>query len=68
MDASVAASQLSSLLLSFSAPGVLSITSKFLIRLETEAEAYRLVRKMHETYYEPDVFDKRYRVRAQVIH
>ncbi|KIP09604.1 hypothetical protein PHLGIDRAFT_18577 [Phlebiopsis gigantea 11061_1 CR5-6] len=48
--------------------GALSLTSKFFVRLETEAEAYRLVRKLHETYYEPDVFDKRYRVRAQVIH
>lgn len=52
----------------FSNPTSLSLTARFLVRLETEAEAYRLVRKLHETYYEPEVFDNRYRVRARVIH
>lgn len=46
----------------------MSLTSRFLIRLASQAEAYRMVRKLHETFYEPEIFDKRYRVRAQVIH
>ena len=46
----------------------MALTSKFFVRLASQAEAYRMVRKLHETYYEPEIFDKRYRVRARIIH
>ncbi|GJE86928.1 RNA recognition motif domain-containing protein [Phanerochaete sordida] len=45
-----------------------TLTSKFQVRLASSAEAHRLVRKLHETYYEPEIFDMRYRVRARVIY
>ena len=51
-----------------SPPGHQSLTSRFLVRLASSSEAHRLVRKLHETFYEPEIFDKRYRVRARVIY
>jgi len=45
-----------------------STTSKFLVRLNSVAEAYSVVRRMHMTYFKPDVLKDKYLVRARVVH
>ncbi|KAI0306648.1 hypothetical protein B0F90DRAFT_787660 [Multifurca ochricompacta] len=45
-----------------------AMTSRVLVRLSRTSEAFRLVRNVHMTNYEPGVWDDRYTIRAQLIH
>lgn len=42
--------------------------SKHLVRMSSEAEAHRLVRSLHMTYFEPEVHKQKYLIRASVIY
>ncbi|TFK92120.1 hypothetical protein K466DRAFT_261875 [Polyporus arcularius HHB13444] len=44
-----------------------SATSRWLCRLESVSEAYRLVRTLHMQQWRPDLYDDKYVVRAAVI-
>ncbi|KAI0064649.1 hypothetical protein BV25DRAFT_1800128, partial [Artomyces pyxidatus] len=44
-----------------------SLTSRILVRLANKSEAYRLVRNMHMTYFDPGVWKESYLTRARVI-
>jgi hypothetical protein len=45
-----------------------SLFSRFLLRLGSVSEAYRLVRRVHMTYFQPDKYEKRYLIKARVVH
>jgi len=45
-----------------------SRVSKHVVRMSTEAEAHRLVRVLHMTYFEPEIHKQKYLVRARVIY
>ncbi|KAG2158340.1 uncharacterized protein EDB93DRAFT_661068 [Suillus bovinus] len=45
-----------------------SLYSRYLVRPTSIAEAHRLVRKLHMTYYEPEHWAKRYQLRARVVY
>ncbi|KAH9063511.1 hypothetical protein EDB87DRAFT_1604109 [Lactarius vividus] len=44
------------------------LTSRVLVRLSSPSEAFRLVRNVHMTNYEPDTWEDKYTIRAQPIH
>ncbi len=44
------------------------MTSRVLVRLSSASEAFRLLRNLHMTNYEPDVWENKYIIRAQLIH
>jgi len=44
------------------------LTSRVLVRLSSASEAFRLVRNVHMTNYEPDTWEDKYTIRAQLIH
>ncbi|KAI9466131.1 hypothetical protein BJY52DRAFT_328106 [Lactarius psammicola] len=44
------------------------MTSRVLVRLSSASEAFRLVRNVHMTKYEPDTWEDKYNIRAQFIH
>lgn len=44
-----------------------SATSRWLCRLESVSEAYRLVRTLHMQQWRPDLFGDKFVVRASVI-
>ena len=43
------------------------LTARMLVRLSSASEAFRLVRNLHMTNYEPDTWEDRYTIRAQLI-
>jgi len=43
-------------------------TSRVLVRLSSASEAFRLLRNLHMTNYEPNVWKNKYIIRAQLIH
>ncbi|KAI0374960.1 hypothetical protein BV20DRAFT_961198 [Pilatotrama ljubarskyi] len=49
------------------ATGRLTSSSRFLVRLSTVSEAYRLVRRLHMQPWRPDLFGDRYSLRAFVV-
>ncbi|KAI0362182.1 hypothetical protein OH77DRAFT_1388337 [Trametes cingulata] len=49
------------------ASGRLTSSSRFLVRLSTVSEAYRLVRRLHMQPWRPDLFGDRYSTRAFVV-
>jgi len=51
-----------------SSPSAFSRGSKHLIRMSSEAEAHRMVRSLHMTYFEPEVHKRKYLIRASVIY
>lgn len=44
------------------------MTSRVLVRLSTASEAFRLLRNMHMTNYEPGTWGDKYIIRAQLIY
>jgi hypothetical protein len=44
------------------------LTSRVLVRLSSASEAFRLVRNVHMTNFEPDTWEDKYTIRAQLIH
>jgi len=44
------------------------MTSRVLVRLSSMSEAFRLVRNLHMTNYEPDIWEDKYTIRAQLIY
>jgi len=44
------------------------LTSRVLVRLSSASEAFRLVRNVHMTNYEPDTWEDKYTIRAQLIY
>ncbi|ETW86007.1 hypothetical protein HETIRDRAFT_432539 [Heterobasidion irregulare TC 32-1] len=44
------------------------LTSRHFVRLNSMSEAYRLVRNVHMTFFEPLVWGDRYIIRARVVH
>ncbi|KAH9981369.1 hypothetical protein BGW80DRAFT_1454259 [Lactifluus volemus] len=44
-----------------------SLTARILVRLSSTSEAFRLVRNLHMTNYEPDTWEDKYTIRAQLI-
>ncbi|KAI0273551.1 hypothetical protein BC834DRAFT_214318 [Gloeopeniophorella convolvens] len=48
--------------------GKSSLTTRVLVRLATPSEAHRLVRDVHMTKYEPEIWEDKYTIRAHVIH
>ncbi|KAI0277698.1 hypothetical protein BGY98DRAFT_978276 [Russula aff. rugulosa BPL654] len=44
-----------------------ALTSRVLVRLCSASEAFRLLRNLHMTNYEPDVWEDKYIIRAQLI-
>ncbi|KAH9997641.1 hypothetical protein BJV77DRAFT_983706 [Russula vinacea] len=44
-----------------------SLTCRVLVRLSSASEAFRLLRNLHMTNYEPDAWGDRYIIRAQLI-
>ncbi|KAI9510242.1 hypothetical protein F5148DRAFT_1338351, partial [Russula earlei] len=45
-----------------------AMTSRVLVRLSSASEAFRLVRDLHMTNYEPRVWQDKYIIRARLIH
>jgi len=45
-----------------------SLTSRHLVRLANTSEAHRLVRKLHMTYWEENIWGTKYMCRARVIY
>ncbi|KAG2157324.1 hypothetical protein DEU56DRAFT_764018 [Suillus clintonianus] len=45
-----------------------SLYSRYLVRPTSTAEAHRLVRQLHMSYYEPEQWGKRYQLRARVVY
>ncbi|KAH7914961.1 hypothetical protein BJ138DRAFT_1123028 [Hygrophoropsis aurantiaca] len=45
-----------------------SLYSRYIVRTTSIAEAYRIVRKSHMTYYKPDSWGERYQIRARVVY
>ncbi|KZT67767.1 hypothetical protein DAEQUDRAFT_812632 [Daedalea quercina L-15889] len=46
----------------------LTIKSRFFVRLASVAEAHRLVRELHMTYFESKFYDNKYSLRAAVVY
>jgi hypothetical protein len=44
-----------------------TLTSRVLVRLRSASEAFRLLRNLHMTNYEPDVWEDRYIIRANLV-
>lgn len=44
-----------------------SLTCRVLVRLSSASEAFRLLRNLHMTNYEPDAWGDKYIIRAQLI-
>jgi len=42
--------------------------SRIFVRLTSQSEAYRLVRNIHMTYFEPGAWDDKYLIRARIIY
>jgi hypothetical protein len=45
-----------------------ALTSRVLVRLSSASEAFRLLRNLHMTNYEPEVWKDRYIIRARLIY
>ncbi|KZT59771.1 hypothetical protein CALCODRAFT_481274 [Calocera cornea HHB12733] len=45
-----------------------SLTSRYLIRLDSASEAHRLVRQLHMTHWDPTLWGKQYMCRARVVY
>ncbi|KZO95165.1 hypothetical protein CALVIDRAFT_179483 [Calocera viscosa TUFC12733] len=45
-----------------------SLTSRHLVRLESQSEAHRLVRQLHMTYWDQDLWGTKYTCRARVVY
>ncbi|KAG0705950.1 hypothetical protein DFH29DRAFT_996377 [Suillus ampliporus] len=45
-----------------------SLYSRYLVRPTSTAEAHRLVRQLHMSYYEPEYWGRRYQLRARVVY
>jgi hypothetical protein len=43
------------------------MTCRVLVRLRSASEAFRLLRNLHMTYFEPDVWEDKYIIRARLI-
>ncbi|KAG2349677.1 hypothetical protein BDR05DRAFT_923325 [Suillus weaverae] len=52
----------------YSATNTFSLYSRYLVRPTSTAEAHRLVRQLHMTYYEPEHWGRRYQLRARVVY
>ncbi|KAG1782704.1 hypothetical protein EV702DRAFT_960473, partial [Suillus placidus] len=50
------------------ATNTFSLYSRYLVRPTSTAEAHRLVRQLHMTYYEPEHWGRRYQLRARVVY
>jgi len=44
-----------------------AVTCRVLVRLSSASEAFRLVRNLHMTKYEPGVWEDKYTIRAQLV-
>lgn len=42
--------------------------SRFLVTLSSEAEAHRLVRDLHHTYFDEESFGKKHKLIARVVY
>ncbi|KAI0797931.1 hypothetical protein C8Q75DRAFT_801839 [Abortiporus biennis] len=49
-------------------PGVFTLISKFLVRAANESEAQRIVRKVHNTLFQSDIWGDKYQVKARVLY
>jgi len=49
-------------------PYQFSRVAKYLVRMSSEAEAHRMVRVLHMTYFEPEVHNQKYLIRARIIY
>ncbi|KAI0005958.1 hypothetical protein BJV74DRAFT_8130 [Russula compacta] len=45
-----------------------SLTSRVLVRLSSPSEAFKLLRNLHMTNYEPGIWGDKYTIRAQVVY
>ncbi|KAG1754542.1 hypothetical protein EDB19DRAFT_1892518 [Suillus lakei] len=52
----------------YRATNTFSLYSRYLVRPTSTAEAHRLVRQLHMTYYEPERWGRRYQLRARVVY
>ncbi|KAG2756016.1 hypothetical protein P692DRAFT_20792396 [Suillus brevipes Sb2] len=50
------------------AANTFSLYSRYLVRPTSTAEAHRLVRQLHMTYYEPGHWGRRYQLRARIVY
>lgn len=46
----------------------LTLKSRFYVRLNSVAEAHRLVRELHMTFFERNIYENKYPLRAQVVY
>jgi len=44
------------------------MTARVLVRLSSPSEAFKLLRDLHMTNYEPKIWEDKYTIRAQLIH
>ncbi|KAH9842587.1 uncharacterized protein C8Q71DRAFT_720094 [Rhodofomes roseus] len=49
-------------------PSKATLKSRFYVRLASVAEAHRLVRRFHMTFFEPNYYQNKYTIRAQVVY
>jgi len=45
-----------------------AMTARVLVRLSSPSEAFKLLRDLHMTNYEPEIWEDKYTIRAQLIH
>lgn len=48
--------------------GIVSLYSRHLVRMASQAEAHRLVRRFHMTFYQSEVWGTRYLMKAHVVY
>ncbi|EPT06196.1 hypothetical protein FOMPIDRAFT_1034132 [Fomitopsis schrenkii] len=46
----------------------LTLKSRYYVRLSSVAEAHRLVRELHMTFFERNIYENKYPIRAQVVY
>lgn len=45
-----------------------SLSSRYFIRAASVAEAHRIVRRVHMTFYRPAIYNAQYRIHARVMY